>query len=316
MVNQRELLHSLQKLTIGSGIKVGGAQDDLHGDDGYGHASNCLVVADGVSGTKGCSGILAKALVKHVLVEMDKLSLLASHSPLKPADFEDAVYRAVDYAREETIDAGRLDSTLSVLFIDHDGGQIYTYTVGDSKCVIIRDNAVFFETNSIIYDFNVPAAISTMSKVNAQKHGQVLVTSYAKGDICLCFSDGVGDNLFIDEILSVLEESKGRSCRRISKNIVKKAYDVSRSKGVAHTPFSVGAVKAIDEYVASTEKGEAREALKARFSTLSARTSRAAFSKEKIVKKISYYNLGQLNAFANRHAGKRDDISLCTAIIQ
>lgn len=276
-----------------------------------------MVVADGVSGTKKASGVLARALVKQVLLAMKGLTNLAADMPMKASHFRRAVEIATERAIKAVESVGRLDSTLSVYFADKVGGHAYIYTLGDCKCVVFRDNKFVFESNSTVYDFNAPAVVSTKETVNSVQFADVQVTSFEKEDICLLFSDGVNDNLFTDDVVECIKSKRADGSTGIARALVKKAKDTVGKSG-QYIPFSVSALKSCEEYVeeldASGSEGQIARILKARCAKMPSRTDREMFGLEKTVKYIQYYTIQQLFAFAAKDSGKEDDISACVAI--
>lgn len=271
---------------------TGSATYEYHGDDAQGQSENCLVVADGVSGTLGQSGILAKALVKAVLVEMKLLTGLV----VKPVDFINCVEKAVKIAKNQLKHAGRLDSTLSVMYMD--GSLLYTYTLGDCKGILIRNGVdIVFETSNVVYDFNVPAVISTNDSISAPQYAKVEVTEYQMGDIALLFSDGVSDNLFAEQILKIVQDFE--TMDEIAKNVVRAARNTLEKVDIV-IPFTVSAAKAC------MLRNNPMPEVTSEYTLL---------DKEHVAKSMQYYRLDTLKKFAMRSTGKRDDISVSVAKI-
>lgn len=303
----------------------GSASHDFHGDDSLGHnAHNALVVCDGVSGTKCASGVLARKLVTETLKALTELKKLAKVAPLKVADFRKAVEKATIKARKATIKVGRLDTTLSVMYLDEASRQIFVYTVGDCKSIVLRNgHQIVYESKSVVYDFNVPAVISTNAQINGMNNGLIDVVAYQPGDVCMVFSDGVSDNLYADEILKAVRPSLATTSREdhlnaMAKDIALQARATVNRKGV-YIPFAASAVEACDAYAEFLIENNEHPLITKKFISqcrkLPSRTNRKFFGQEKLVKQINFYSMQHLLSFANKDSGKEDDISVLIARI-
>ncbi|KAI9919412.1 hypothetical protein PsorP6_017540 [Peronosclerospora sorghi] len=102
---------------------------------------------------------------------------------------------SIDSACKLSKRKGRLDSTISAVFFAETLHQMFLFTIGDCKCVVFRNGNLVFESDSIIYDFNVPAVVSSNQSINYVEEVQMQAFEYEGGDVCLLFSDGVHDNL-------------------------------------------------------------------------------------------------------------------------
>ncbi|ETW09438.1 hypothetical protein, variant [Aphanomyces invadans] len=193
---------------LGSFSSIGCASYDFHGDDAVGYGPNYMVVADGVSGTQKASGILARVLVTETLNSLERLrrkSLSDPAVPIKSSDFGAEMIGAIRVARALTRRKGRFDSALTAVYVDAASSQLFVFNIGDCKCVLVRHNVVVFESDAIIYDFNVPAVVSTMNEIHYPTDAvDIQVTGYEPGDVVMVFSDGVHDNLYVDEVLHVV----------------------------------------------------------------------------------------------------------------
>jgi protein phosphatase PTC7 len=298
---------------------VGSACHVYHGDDAVGYGPGYMVVADGVSGTMKASGVLARLLVSETLSALAKLKKRARAEPIKASDFSQSIQLATKSARKTTKRKGRLDSTISAVFFDETSRQMFVYTIGDCKCVLIRANkTVVFESESIIYDFNVPAVVSSNQTINYESEVPIQTCAYEPGDVCLIFSDGVHDNLFVDEVIECLSPSKAGSAEEMAKKTVERAK-ATFSANADLIPFAVSAAgfcrEALEELQANNNVNEDEyRHFRAKCESIP-EVSRPAFSKEKRVRQLAFYSASNLLAFAHKKQGKRDDISVCAAVL-
>ncbi|RLN67333.1 hypothetical protein BBP00_00001688 [Phytophthora kernoviae] len=296
----QELGDPSKKKIRGCFESVGNATHSFHGDDAVGFGPGYMVVADGVSGTMKASGVLARYLVAETLTALSKLRKRARETPACAADFSQSMHSAIKSARKMTKRKGRLDSTLSAVFFDESTRKMFVYTIGDCKCVVFRGGALAFESDSIIYDFNVPAVVS----------------------------NGVHDNLFVDDIVacvaSTADSTSGRSkssaAEEMARRIVQRAKDTF-SSNTGYIPFAVSAagfcLEALGE-LESNQSVESEEFEKFRQkceAIPSLEMKRAAFSNEQRVRQLAFYSASNLLAFAHKKQGKRDDISVCAAVL-
>ena len=139
--------------------------------------------------------------------------------------------------------------------INEDTYFIDFYTIGDSLCSIIRPHVGFlFTTNKTYHEFNFPYQLGSR-QVSEVDDGTIEAFPIQKGDLLLCASDGVWDNLFSDEIQNIIEtqmnkfhiDSKEQDLsnfmKETARQIVRQSY-IRGSKHNTETPFSNGASKA------------------------------------------------------------------------
>ncbi|POM67309.1 Hypothetical protein PHPALM_16722, partial [Phytophthora palmivora] len=155
-----------KKMRAGCFSSVGSATHSFHGDDAVGFGPGYMVVADGVSGTMKASGVLARMLVAETLTALAKLRKRTREEAPCAEDFSQSMQTAIKNARKLAKRKGRLDSTISAVFFDETSRQMFVYTIGDCKCVVFRGTQLVFESDSIIYDFNVPAVVSSNQSIN------------------------------------------------------------------------------------------------------------------------------------------------------
>ncbi|CAH0475823.1 unnamed protein product [Peronospora belbahrii] len=280
---------------------VGSATHTFHDDDAVGFGPGYMVVADGVSGTAKASGVLARMLVTETLVKLAKLRKRKREKPLYAETFRQSMQAAIKSARKLAKRKGRLDSAISAVFFDETSRQMFVYTIGDCKCVVFRCGNLVFESESIIYDFNVPAVVSSNQSTNYVAEVQIQVFAYEVGDVCLLFSDGVHDNLYVDDIASCvtlvasspLPQPKGGAAEEMARRIVQRATDTF-SSSTEFIPFAVSAARfcreALNELLVTNTVDSAEfERFRHKCEAIpSLNVKRAAFGKERRVRRLAF----------------------------
>ncbi|CAI5740134.1 unnamed protein product [Hyaloperonospora brassicae] len=308
---------------------VGSATHSFHGDDAVGFGRSYMVVADGVSGTLKASGVLARILVAETLASLAKLQKQTRETAPSASDVRQSLRVAIQSARKQVKHKGRLDSTLSTAFFDKTARRMFVYSIGDCKCVVFRGRDLVFESDSIVYDFNVPAVVSSNESVNYDDDVQIQTFDYEAGDVCFLFSDGVHDNLYVDDIASCVTSVVARSpptrsrrgaAEAMARRTVQRAKDTFTCTST-YIPFAVSAAGFCCEALHELETSDSVDADELeRFrrqceAMPSLGVTRAAFGKERRVRRLAFYSASNLLAFAHKKQGKRDDISVCAAVL-
>ncbi|CEG35703.1 hypothetical protein L915_04191 [Plasmopara halstedii] len=304
---------------------VGSATHSFHGDDAVGFGPSYMVVADGVSGTMKASGVLARMLVAETLTALAKLRKHSREQPPCANDFSQSMQAAIKKARKLAKRKGRLDSTVSAAYFDETSRRMFVYSIGDCKCVVFRGPQLVYESDSIIYDFNVPAVVSSNQSINYAAEVDIQIFEYEAGDVCLLFSDGVHDNLYVDDIAACVNtslsfQSKSGPAEDMARRIVQRAKNTFNSI-TDYIPFAVSAAvfcrEALTELSASkTVEIEELKRFKLKCEAIPTfDAQRAIFAKERRVRQLAFYSASNLLAFAHKKQGKRDDVSVCAAIL-
>lgn len=197
-------------------LQHGSAWFEYHGEDAGAATGYFHIVADGVSSPFGRNSL---ANIDHVPVSSEYIATEVvrcvrsaledvtnhNHFPIDAATFESAVVEAIKTARINCFQfrKSRLATTLSVAYFDRWKGKLLTFTLGDSKCVVVRNGEVVYETLDVLREFNVPCVVNLSNQVTSHEY-MVQSFSLQENDVCLTFSDGVGDNLYKDDITRVI----------------------------------------------------------------------------------------------------------------
>ncbi|CAI5730315.1 unnamed protein product [Peronospora destructor] len=188
---------------------------EWHGEDAGSASCYFHIVADGVSSPFGrqsladydgvpvSSAILAREVVTCVRLVLEEVT---SHNrePVDQTTFEAAIVDAIKTARISCFQyrKSRLATTLIVSYFNRWTGTLLTFSLGDSKCLVVRRGSIIYETLAVLREFNMPTVVNLREQVVPKDY---VVQSFAlqKGDVCLTFSDGLGDNLYKDDITTV-----------------------------------------------------------------------------------------------------------------
>ena len=206
------------------------------GEDASFTRDGCYAVFDGVGGwaSKGVdSGAFSRALAAG---SANALDMIRSSMPYNAASvFEDL---------EMSLDAGLADielkgsTTACMLSISPDGRVGNFLNVGDSGFHIFRpseDGArsmqLFAKSAIQQHEFNYPFQLSSwaanVAKRDMPSDGERYVHELLPGDIILLSSDGVLDNLFDEQISTILDGWGGASAADIAAVIAKRARECS-----------------------------------------------------------------------------------------
>uniref|UniRef100_M4BY58 Protein phosphatase n=1 Tax=Hyaloperonospora arabidopsidis (strain Emoy2) TaxID=559515 RepID=M4BY58_HYAAE len=189
---------------------------EYHGEDAGAVSSYFHIVADGVSSPFGrhslvqydgvlvSSAVLSMEVVKCVRVVLEEMTN-HNREQLDQAAFEGAIVDAIRTARINCFHhrKSRVATTLAVSYFNRWTGKLLTFSLGDSKCLVVRRGAVVYETMAVLREFNVPTVVNLREQVVPKDY---VVQSFVlqEGDVCLTFSDGVGDNLYKDDVTATL----------------------------------------------------------------------------------------------------------------
>jgi len=86
-----------------------------------------------------------------------------------------------------------------------DGDRLDITWLGDSKLMVVRDGSVVMQTEPLIHSFNYPYQLG-FGSYDTPGDGLQLRVSVEPGDVVVMASDGLWDNVYEDEIMSILEK--------------------------------------------------------------------------------------------------------------
>lgn len=130
-------------------------------------------------------------------------------------------------------------STACVATIDEMGIMRAT-TVGDSVFFVVREGCMLFRQRELQHGFNFPFQLGTGS-TDTPETGARVTLELRQGDVVVLCTDGVTDNLFDNELLTIVQSggTESEMAQRIAQNASRRANSQTQE-----TPFSK-AVKAL-----------------------------------------------------------------------
>ncbi|RAH82533.1 protein phosphatase 2C [Aspergillus japonicus CBS 114.51] len=188
-----------------------------NGDDAVLVADNYLAVNDGVGAwatkPQGHAALWARLLLHFWALEVERVSNTSTQ--LDPIGY---LQRAYEETIQATSSPGQwLGTTTSVTALlhctrDHAGNTnplLYVTCLGDCKIYVIRprERTILFRTQEQWHWFDCPMQLGTNSVDTPKKDAVLSKIDVQEGDIVLAVSDGVVDNLWEHEILTVVLES-------------------------------------------------------------------------------------------------------------
>ncbi|KAI9914420.1 hypothetical protein PsorP6_007753 [Peronosclerospora sorghi] len=313
---------------------------EYHGEDA-GAASNYFhIVADGVSspfgrhslgtfdGEPASSSIIATEVVRCVRAALEEVTNHDSEQ-LDQATFEGAVVDAIKTARINCFQhrKSRLATTLVVSYFNRWTGRLLTFSLGDSKCVVVRRGELVYETLAVLREFNVPTNVNLHQQVMPQDY---VVQTFAleEGDVCLTFSDGLGDNLYKDDITGALAapelwESEGSGLQSVCDQLVKlsKMHPLNEDNECHLYPFATAAMLEYRERTLEEAKIAGDGPLDASgvdhmalsHELMKRHEGKQILDRHLLLRKSSrkhHYSLMQLRLMADMETKKPDDITL------
>jgi len=162
------------------------------GEDAHFFIDTAVGVADGVGGW-AAHGIDAGEYARQLVGHMKSAHQAGTRDPVE----------IMWHAYNSTAVLG--SSTALVLVLDSKTSTIETANLGDSAFRHIRDNAICTRSKVGQHYFNCPYQLGSHSGDDPSDSLRAL-TKVQVGDIWVCGSDGLFDNLFDSEILALVEK--------------------------------------------------------------------------------------------------------------
>ncbi|KAI8381599.1 phosphatase 2C-like domain-containing protein [Radiomyces spectabilis] len=178
------------------------------GEDAYFRRPDALGVADGVGGWKGTKSanpaLYSRNLMHHAYLELEKFEDVEDprfyqYDEADPVDILERSYEECMQLAEQEGIVGSCTACLAIL--RHD--ELRIANLGDCGISVIRHNNYIFRSEEQQHSFNFPYQLGTSSP-DRPKDAQTFTIRVEKGDIVILGSDGLYDNLFDREILSIV----------------------------------------------------------------------------------------------------------------
>lgn len=110
--------------------------------------------------------------------------------------------------------------------------------LGDCGTLIVREGKLIFQSKQQQHSFNCPFQLPS----DLPSSGEVSDVNILPDDVILCASDGVLDNLEVDDMVAHLKETIGVGCSQVAEGIAKHA-SVNAKNSKFLSPFSKNAMK-------------------------------------------------------------------------
>ncbi|KAH0608874.1 uncharacterized protein H6S33_001102 [Morchella sextelata] len=214
-----------------------------NGDDAIVYARSYLGVADGVGAWNTRSAGHA-ALWSRLMLHFFALEVEGAPGVVDPVHCLTKAYHSTLHATTESTSSvwqGTTTACVGTLT----GNTFTIANIGDSRCWIYRPSAGDFvlKTTEQWHWFDCPKQLGTNSPDTPATDADVQSIELEDGDMVIMASDGLPDNLWDHEILTICEENAGSTGPEIAEQLVRAA------KKVAIDPFGESPYmeRAVDE---------------------------------------------------------------------
>eukprot|EP00028_Trichosphaerium_sp_Am-I-7-wt_P003073 CAMPEP_0168516198 /NCGR_PEP_ID=MMETSP0405-20121227/5262_1 /TAXON_ID=498012 /ORGANISM="Trichosphaerium sp, Strain Am-I-7 wt" /LENGTH=224 /DNA_ID=CAMNT_0008535869 /DNA_START=25 /DNA_END=699 /DNA_ORIENTATION=+ len=99
-----------------------------------------------------------------------------------------------------------IDGTSTACVGVFEGNEFKAANLGDSAFVVIRDFSLHLRSKSQQIKFNVPYQMGSTSNIVPWEKADTYKTTIEIGDVIVMGSDGLFDNLFIEDIIKVIKK--------------------------------------------------------------------------------------------------------------
>ncbi|KAG1378488.1 hypothetical protein G6F61_005799 [Rhizopus arrhizus] len=219
------------------------------GEDAYFRRSDALGVADGVGGwsdrKSADAALYSRKLMHHAYLELERFENVEDPYFYK-YDQVDPVHilqNSYEKSMSEMMKDGILGSSTACLAILRHS-ELRIANLGDCGVSVIRHHNYIFQSEEQQHSFNFPFQLGPNSPDKPND------AQAKKGDIIIMGSDGLFDNLFDKDILSIVQSHvasrRGQLLslepQKISDELAERAKVVSRTKLDVESPFQEKAV--------------------------------------------------------------------------
>lgn len=213
------------------------------GEDAHFIGKDCVGVADGVGGWADMGvdpGIYSKALMAGVSAALEQEGRVAMNPDERPV----AVMREAHTQANRTA-RGSTTACFAYLERGGDGASVVKLAnLGDSTLYLIRRGRLAFKTPQQQHGFNFPFQLGSEASDTADM-ADVFEFDVRRGDIIVLGTDGLSDNVFDEDIVSIVWEGAkmGLSPGELARDLTLKAKADSMSLESV-SPFSAAAAEA------------------------------------------------------------------------
>ncbi|QRV95729.1 protein phosphatase 2C [Ceratobasidium sp. AG-Ba] len=132
---------------------------------------------------------------------LTSMSISNESIPVSPLDALHAAYERTVATFRATGTAGSSTALVAVLR----DGELSVAHLGDCMLAVVRDGKFVVRSEEMQHSFNFPYQLGPHSSTTPRTDAQVLTERVVPGDIVILASDGLGDNLWDEEVLRVVE---------------------------------------------------------------------------------------------------------------
>jgi protein phosphatase PTC7 len=217
-------------VALGSCVMPAPSKIAWGGEDAVFCKGRTFGVFDGVSGADKLDGVplYSKTMAKLCAGQIDKDQSLTIPEMTKL--LTDVVVKCNKRAT---------GATTAVLASIGPDGFLRALNIGDSGCVVIRDNKIVARTKEIQHFYECPYQFSEISP-DSPRDGTKLNFELVAGDVLVAASDGVFDNLDDSSLIEVVASMPAAKPNQLAKKIADQARKVSLDPK-AQTPYAKNA---------------------------------------------------------------------------
>ncbi|CAI9771430.1 unnamed protein product [Fraxinus pennsylvanica] len=134
----------------------------------------------------------------------------------------------------------RGSSTACIIALTEQG--LHAINLGDSGFMVVRDGCMVFRSLVQQHEFNYPYQLKSGNGGDLPSSGQVSIISVAPGDVIIAGTDGLFDNLYNNDIITVVVQAvrSGLGPQFAAQKIAALAHQRAQDKD-RQTPFSAAA---------------------------------------------------------------------------
>jgi protein phosphatase PTC7 len=200
------------------------------GEDAVFTQGRTFGVFDGVSGAEKAYGVPLYS--KTMASELKKM---VGNDGLSMQEMINCLTRAAI-----TCDQDSTGATTAIIASISQDGFLRALNLGDSTCMVIRNGYIVSKSKEISHYFDCPYQLSIDSP-DRPRDGTKMNIELTEGDLVVMGSDGIFDNMFDEDIVSVINESPKRA-QAIAKRLSEQSRKLSLNRK-AVTPYSQSAKK-------------------------------------------------------------------------
>ncbi|CAE7083243.1 unnamed protein product [Rhizoctonia solani] len=209
------------------------------GEDSYFVRPDALGVADGVGGwahhhLRADSARFARMLMHNCATEI-------ANPPTLTPPILDTPREILHLAYERTVATfratGTAGSSTALVALLRDG-QLSVAHLGDCMLAVVRDGKFVLRSEDMQHSFNFPYQLGPHSSTTPRADAQLITSPVIPGDIVILASDGLGDNLWDEEVLNEVERfSPESSPQALGEALARRAKKAAQ--GTKDVPFGV-----------------------------------------------------------------------------